>query len=539
MHILIFGKGWIGSRMAQAWGQEVILSSARIDDRAAVLAEIQKHKPDVVVNAAGKAGEPNVDWCETHPLETMRSNTIGALILADACQETGTYLLHLGTGCIFYGSSPDGTSWKEEDFANPEAFYTRSKYAADLLLSRLPNTAIVRFRMPIDYIPSPKNLIDKLARYSKVVDVENSVTVIDDLIQVCHQLLEKRASGIFHAVNPGTMRHRDLLDLYKKQVDPSHACEWISPEDLVTQGLAARKRSNNVLASKTLEDVGIVMRPIQEALEDTMRKYALLKQANTCEGTWGFRVVPRQTTMRGVIVAGGTGSRLAPLTSITNKHLLPIYNQPMILYPLQTLLKAGIRDIMIITGPEYAHQFIKLLGSGEKFGCRLAYRIQDQAGGIAQALALAEEFVGGHNCILALGDNIFVDDFTNDVHAFKGGAYTFYKQVDTPQQYGIVEVDGNGNVLSIEEKPAVPKSMYAQLGLYLYDAHVFDIIRTLKPSKRGELEISEVNAHYLAKHQLQAREITGPWFDTGTFRDLHRAGDYFCQQATQQEKPLG
>lgn len=538
MNILIFGKGWIGSRMAHAWGQEATLSSVRIDDRAAVLAEIQKYKPDAVVNAAGKAGQPNVDWCETHPLETMRSNTIGALILADACQETGTYLLHLGTGCIFYGPSPDGTSWKEDDFANPEAFYTRSKYATDLVLSRLPNTGIVRFRMPIDHVPSPKNLIDKLAGYAKVVDVENSVTILEDLIVVCHQLVEKRASGIFHAVNPGVMRHRTLLDLYKKYVDPAHTCAWIAPEELLTEGLAARKRSNNVMASTNLATLGITMRPIDEALEDTMRKYAFLKQAKTLENSLDFRLVSHSKAMRGVIVAGGTGSRLAPLTSITNKHLLPIYNQPMILYPLQTLLKAGIRDIMIITGPEYAHQFIKLLGSGEKFGCRLAYRIQDQAGGIAQALTLAEEFVGAHNCILALGDNIFVDDFAEDVRAFKSGAYTFYKHVDTPQQYGIVEVDANGNVLSIEEKPAVPKSMYAQLGLYLYDSTVFEIIRTLKPSKRGELEISEVNSHYLAKQQLQAREIQGPWFDTGTFRDLHRAGEYFCKRAETQEKPL-
>ncbi|MDP3793739.1 MAG: sugar nucleotide-binding protein, partial [Candidatus Uhrbacteria bacterium] len=180
MAILIFGKGYLGSRLAAAW-PGAILSDARIDDKAAVLRAIDEHHPEAVVNAAGKTGTPNVDWCETHQAETFRANTIGALTLAEACQERNVYFLHLGSGCIFYGPSPDPNGWRENDFANPEAYYSRTKYAADLLLSHLPNVGVARLRLPIDSVPSPKNLIDKLSSYKQVVDVENSVTVIEDL----------------------------------------------------------------------------------------------------------------------------------------------------------------------------------------------------------------------------------------------------------------------------------------------------------------------------------------------------------------------
>ncbi len=536
MKILIFGTGYVGSRFAETWASEAIISNARIDDRQAVLAELERHAPDVVVNAAGKAGTPNVDWCETHPLETMRSNTIGALVLAEACQEKGLYLLHLATGCVFYDESPRPEGWHEDDFANPEAFYTRTKYATDLILSRLPNVGLVRFRMPIDYLSGPKNLIDKLANYPKVIDVENSVTILDDLTSVCYQLLQKRGTGIFHAVNGGTVRHREILELYRKYVDPAHQCTWITAEDLVRQGLAARKRSNIKVHSSRLEALGITMRPIKEALEDTMRKYAFFKQAKTLERAWNLTIAPKKRDTKGVITAGGMGTRLRPLTNTTNKHLLPIFDQPMILYPLQTLIRSGVKDILIVTGPEHAHQFIKLLGSGRTLGVQISYRIQDESGGIAQAVGMAADFVGSSNALVLLGDNIFTESFAEDVRQFKGGAQTFYQRVENPQQYGVVEVDAAGTVLSIEEKPKQPKSPFAQLGAYLYDADVFEIIRALKPSARGELEISEVNDTYRKRGRLTAREIITQWFDAGTFQDLQRAGGYFAEQQKRQEE---
>ena len=215
---------------------------------------------------------------ETHQIETWQGNTILPLLIVEACQARGVYLLHLGTGCIFYGAAPDPRGWKETDYGNPVAVYTRSKYAADLVLETIPNVGIARLRMPIDDRPSPGNLIDKLARYPKIIDVENSVTILSDLIDTLYQLLEKRASGIFHTVNPGIMRHRELIRLYEELVDPNHKNEWITEADLVAQGLATKKRSNNIMQSENLEKLGIHMRPIDVALRDTMERYARARE---------------------------------------------------------------------------------------------------------------------------------------------------------------------------------------------------------------------------------------------------------------------
>jgi glucose-1-phosphate thymidylyltransferase len=550
MKILIFGNGYLGNRLLQAW-PEAVMSKVRIDDKMAVLKALDEHKPDVVVNCAGATGVPNVDWCESHQVETFRSNAIGPMVLAEACQEKNVYLLHLGSGCIFYGPSPDPAGWRETDFANPSAFYSRTKYAADLVLSKLPNVGIARLRMPIDSQPGPRNLINKLANYKQIVDVENSVTVVGDLIQVLHQLIEKKGVGIFHVVNPGTMRHRDLLALYKELVDPNYTCEWIKPEELVTRGLAVKARSNCILQSKRLAELGIQMRPIAVALRDTMERYAqkimisrkssvisqdakALPELTTHDlrlTTHDSRLTTRPRRMKGVILAGGKGTRLAPLTDTTNKHLLPIYNKPMVMYPLQTLLDAGIKDILLITGPDYAHQFMKLLGSGHTLGCHLTYRIQDQAGGIAQALGLAEDYVGNDNCTVILGDNIFEENFFPHISNFREGAMAFYKPVNDPRAYGVMELDQWGNVISIEEKPAEPKSNYAQVGLYVYDPDVFGFIRTLKPSDRGELEITDVNNHYLAVHKLVAKPVRGIWWDAGSFANIQAAGHYFASKA--------
>jgi 3,5-epimerase/4-reductase len=271
--ILIFGPGFIGTKLSEAL-PDAVLSTARIDDVEQVNEALEEHTPEAVINCAGKTGSPNVDWCESHKTETFRSNTIGPLVLAEACQLAGTYLLHIGSGCIFYGPSPDPKGWKEDDFGNPSATYSRSKYAADLALSMYPNVGIARLRMPIDSVPGPRNLITKLANYPKIIDVENSVTVVDDLIDVVRQLVEKRGTGIFHAVNPGTMKHRDLIALYNEIVDPKHANEWISNDDLVKQGLAVKGRSNCILQNTRLPELGIQMRPIDEALRDAMQKYA-------------------------------------------------------------------------------------------------------------------------------------------------------------------------------------------------------------------------------------------------------------------------
>ncbi len=277
MKILIIGNGFVGARCHAAWSDSV-LSSDTISTTDDVRAILDREQPDAVLNAAGVRGRPNVDWCETHQVETMNGNVMLPLMIAEACQERGVYLLHIGSGCIFYGDSPHADkAWREDDFGNPVPVYSRSKWAADLVLSTLPNTGIGRIRMPLDHIHGPNNLIDKLAGFEKVIDVENSVTVIDDMVAAFHRMLEKRSQGIFHVTNPGTVKHRDIIGLYEELVDSSHACTWISNEELMRQGLAVKGRSNNFLASDRLVAEGIHMRPAKEALRDTMQKYAKAK----------------------------------------------------------------------------------------------------------------------------------------------------------------------------------------------------------------------------------------------------------------------
>jgi glucose-1-phosphate thymidylyltransferase len=238
--------------------------------------------------------------------------------------------------------------------------------------------------------------------------------------------------------------------------------------------------------------------------------------------------------MKGIILAGGTGSRLHPLTKVTNKHLLPVYDRPMIYYPLQTLINAGITEIMIVSGRGHVGHFLELLGSGTEFGTKFSYEIQETAGGIAQALGLAESWADDENVAVILGDNIFQDNVKSEVASFENGAKIFLKEVPDAQRFGVAEL-GDGRVISIEEKPRHPRSSFAVTGLYLYDPEVFSIIRTLKPSGRSELEITDVNNSYLMKGNLQYSVLNGFWSDAGTFDSLLRAGNLvqqYCQKKT-------
>ncbi len=226
--------------------------------------------------------------------------------------------------------------------------------------------------------------------------------------------------------------------------------------------------------------------------------------------------------MKGVILAGGTGSRMYPLTKVTNKHLLPVYDKPMICYPLQTLIDAGITEIMIVSGRGHAGHFLELLGSGAEYGVHITYEIQEEAGGIAQALGLAERWVGDESVVVILGDNIFQDSIENPVSAFSSGAHIFLKPVPDPHRFGVAEVQ-DGRVTRIEEKPKQPRSDLAVTGMYMYDSQVFQIVKTLKPSGRGELEITDVNNEYIRLGEMKYSLLEGHWSDAGTFDSLIRA----------------
>ncbi|MFC1557181.1 sugar phosphate nucleotidyltransferase [candidate division KSB1 bacterium] len=231
--------------------------------------------------------------------------------------------------------------------------------------------------------------------------------------------------------------------------------------------------------------------------------------------------------MKGIILAGGLGSRLYPLTKITNKHLLPVYDKPMIYYPVECLVKAGITDILLVTGGNNAGDFLRLLGNGKEFGLKhINYTYQEGEGGIADALRLAEYFADSEKICVVLGDNIIEGTIRKPVEAFlkqKSGSLILLKEVPNPQRFGVPEFD-NGTIIKIDEKPEIPKSRYAVTGIYFYDNQVFDIIRTLKPSTRGELEITDVNNAYLEKGKLEYQILQGWWTDAGTFESLLHAG---------------
>lgn len=235
--------------------------------------------------------------------------------------------------------------------------------------------------------------------------------------------------------------------------------------------------------------------------------------------------------MKGIILAGGKATRLRPLTKVTTKQLLPVYDKPMIYYPIETLLKAGIKDILIIVAPEHAGHFMNLLGSGKGFDARFSYEVQDEPRGLSDAFIVGENFIGKDNVTLILGDNIFDHDFSSQIQSFKKGATIYAKEVHDPERYGVVEFDGKMNAISIEEKPKKPKSNFAVVGLYTYDNRVIGFAKSLKPSARGEIEITDLNNIYLKKGEMKVNIIEGIYEDAGTFDSLLRASNIMAEKA--------
>lgn len=235
--------------------------------------------------------------------------------------------------------------------------------------------------------------------------------------------------------------------------------------------------------------------------------------------------------MKGIILSGGSGTRLAPLTKVTSKQLLPVYNKPMIFYPLETLLKAGIKDILIIVAPDHPGDYLKLLGSGKEFGAKFTYEIQDKPEGLAQAFIIGSEFIGDDNVCMILGDNIFEDDFSETIKSFKRGGHVFAKRVPDPERFGVVKFDEKMQAVQIEEKPKVFLSDYAVTGLYVYDNRVVEAAKSIRPSTRGELEITDLHNWYLSRGELKVDVVKGEWIDAGTFESLYRATELARKKA--------
>ena len=230
--------------------------------------------------------------------------------------------------------------------------------------------------------------------------------------------------------------------------------------------------------------------------------------------------------MKGIILAGGKGTRLRPLTLVTSKQLLPVYNKPMIYFPLETLMQAGIKEILIIVAPDHAGDFLKLLGSGKEFGCDFSFEVQEEARGLADAFLVGEKFIDDDSVTMILGDNLYEDDFSQAIQSFKSGGRVFAKQVPDPERFAVVEFGENNKVLSIVEKPQKPKSEYAVTGLYIFDNTVVSKAKKLTPSARGEIEIVDIQNAYLRDGQLDVAFVSGQWFDTGTFEAMYQATNF-------------
>ncbi len=272
MKILIFGKGYIAGKFQKAFheGNVVVISDVRIQDYSVVREELSWQKPDVVVNCAGKTGRPNVDWCEDHKMETIFSNVLAPLILARACEEHGLYMVHVGSGCVYEGDK-NGEGYSEDDEPNFDgSFYSRSKAWSEAMLKEFPVLQL-RLRMPLDGEPSERNFITKITKYSKVISVPNSISVLDDFMAAAKALIEKRATGIYNVTNPGTLSHKEILDMYKEIVDPTFAYELFSLEEL--ERITKARRSNCGLSTKKLEKEGIHLRPVKDAVRDVLLQY--------------------------------------------------------------------------------------------------------------------------------------------------------------------------------------------------------------------------------------------------------------------------
>jgi len=235
--------------------------------------------------------------------------------------------------------------------------------------------------------------------------------------------------------------------------------------------------------------------------------------------------------MKGIILAGGQATRLRPLTKITSKQLLPIYNKPMIYYPIETLVQASITEILIIIAPDYSGHFLNLLGSGKDFGVKFSYEIQEHPRGLADAFIIGENFIGDDAVTMILGDNIFDHDFSEDIKNFKSGAQVYAKKVDDPERFGVVEFDDKMQAIAIEEKPDKPKSEYAVVGIYTFDNKVINLAKNLEPSARGEIEITDLNNIYLKDGKMKVNIIDGIWEDAGTFDSLLRASLMMAEKA--------
>ncbi|MBI3034102.1 dTDP-4-dehydrorhamnose reductase [Candidatus Woesearchaeota archaeon] len=514
MKILILGAdGLLGKDLVSVFSNEKVVAWKRKDlditKKGDVSRKIAELKPDLVINAAAYT---DVDGAETSKELCLEVNGYAAGYVADACSLAGASLLHLSTDYVFDGNQ---NGYTEYDQPNPINVHGQAKALAERLIrEKMEKYFIVRTSGLFGRHRS--NFVDTIIRLARERD---KIAVVTDQV-ICpgytkdvavkiKEIVYSCDFGIYHVTNSGSC---SWYEYAKKIIELAGLKTVVVPITSDELDRPARRPKCSILINTKLEPL--------RGWEDALKDYLGL------------------VTIKGVILAGGTGSRLLPITKVTNKHLLPVHDKPMIFYPLFSMINAGIRKILLITGTECAGDFMKLLGSGKEFGIDLTYKVQDGALGIAQALSLSEDFVGNDKFVAILGDNIFTDDISGEIEAFKNGtesARIFLKEVGDAERFGVAELQGN-RIIGIEEKPRKPKSRYAVTGIYMYNPDVFEIIRALKPSARGEYEITDVNNEYIRKGTLAYSFLNGHWTDAGTFDSLYRASTVVREDERGKEK---
>jgi dTDP-4-dehydrorhamnose reductase len=270
MKMLIFGKGYIANKFKDHFGEEAEISNLRVEDMSSLRAELERARPQVVVNCAGKTGKPNVDWCEDHKMETLFSNVVVPVLLARACEELGLYMVHIGSGCVYEGYK-GGQGYSEEDDPNFDgSYYSRTKAWSEQMLKDFPVLQL-RLRMPFDSIPGERNFVTKITRYPKVISVPNSISVLEDFMKAADALIHQKATGVYNVTNPGTIDHKTILDMYIELVDPNYRYELFSLEEM--EKITKARRSNCGLSAQKLEDAGIHLRPVEQAVRESLVEY--------------------------------------------------------------------------------------------------------------------------------------------------------------------------------------------------------------------------------------------------------------------------
>jgi len=532
MKILIVGsQGMLGQELAKVFANEEITLWDRNDlditDREMVYSKIEALRPDVIINAAAYN---NVDACEENAEPAMRINGDGPIFLARAAEQIGAKFIQYGSDYVFDGTKKEG--YTEDDLPHPISKYGESKLATENVFAHCTRCYVIRtsrlFGRPALSEGAKKSFVDvmiKLGREKESLDLVDeewgNPTYVVDLAKQTKVLVNGfYPSGIYHATNEG-------------------ACTWYGFGQEIFRQTGINIRTNPVPTSKfprparrpmfsSLINTKLPrMRSWQDALKDYLTTINEIQQPQV-------KLSSMKKEMKGIILAGGKGTRLYPLTKITSKQLLPVYNKAMVMYPLESLMKAGIKEILVIVAPEYAGDYLRLLGSGKEWGIKLTYEIQDEPKGLPEAFIIGENFIGEDNVTMILGDNIFFDhDFTDDIKSFEKGGRIFALEVPDPERFGVVEFDKDMRVLSIEEKPKEPKSHYAIPGMYIYDSRVCHIAKGIRPTWRPETDITEVHKAFLGMNELDVRLVKGRWLDAGTHEALLKAANWIAAREYQ------